>query len=105
MWPPAHEGKEAPAVNETHVAVLLWYTHSHYQVGNGNATCDAGCVCAPQALTPHIRALFGTQVGVVWGWACGGGVGYGDACLSGGPIYLACLPIPGLGLSQDLNRR
>ena len=55
------------AVNATHTAVLLWYTHSYHWVGRGRATCGNGCACAPQLLYTAIKSTFGTQV---WVWRC-----------------------------------
>ncbi len=64
VQPDVPEGVDpSTAKNATHAAVLLWYTHSHYGVGTGQATCSGGCSCERQALEPHIRGLFGTQVG------------------------------------------
>ncbi|KAI7846427.1 hypothetical protein COHA_000040 [Chlorella ohadii] len=62
VQPDVPEGLDpSTAKNATHAAVLLWYTHSHYGVGTGQATCSGGCSCERQALEPHIRGLFGTQ--------------------------------------------
>jgi hypothetical protein len=62
VQPDVPEGADPSAAkNATHTAVLLWYTHSHYAVGNGQATCSGGCSCEQQSLEPHIQGLFGTQ--------------------------------------------
>ena len=63
VQPDLPEGADPSAArNATHAAVLLWYTHSHFAVGTGQATCSGDCTCEKQSLEPHIRGLFGTQV-------------------------------------------
>lgn len=55
-------GSGVPQPNATHVALLLWYTHSRYKVGDGQATCGGGCACQPQLLRTALRRPYGTQV-------------------------------------------
>jgi hypothetical protein len=55
-------GSGVAEANATHVALLLWYTHSRYKVGDGQATCSGGCACEPQLLRTALRRPYGTQV-------------------------------------------
>ena len=85
--PPPEVPEGGAARNETHVAVLLWHTNSHYRVGTAVAFCVSGCTCQRQILTPHIKTVFGTQARA-WGAApfAGGCAG----SLSGLPAARAC---------------